>query len=451
MKLLDQLVAERSEITTAVEAVLDRAADETRDLTEAEDKNLADLTERAKALDARIADLREIQVSHLEAAKIRAEVAATDDNKPESEAPVNRVDVKSEPLTYSEHASTSFFRDAYAAEFNGDAAAKERLARHQVEMAHELRDSGSSNFAGLVVPQFLTGLAAPFLRAGRSTMDIANQLPLPDSGLTVNISRITTGSSVAAQDGDNGAVTEATPDDTLLTVNVRTYSGMVDVSRQALERGTGVDGLLAADLVSAYNSAVNADVINGAGTSGTHLGILNTSGIGDVDKDDASPTAVETFTAIIEAISTVTAARYVQPDIIVMHPRRWAYLTAGLDSSNRPLAGIQGQSGRNIVALGNPGAYGTAAGEVAGIPVVVDAGIPTNLGAGTNEDAIIVANRADLVLMEQANSPLMLRYESVGSGTLTTRMVVFGYSAFTAGRYPGGVCKVQGTLLSATL
>ncbi len=451
MKLLDQLVNERAEITTAVEAVLDRAADETRDLTEAEDKNLADLTERAKALDARIADLRDIQVSHLEAAKLRAEVAATDDNQPESEAPVNRVEVKSEPLTYSEHASTSFFRDAYAAEFNGDVSARERLNRHQDEMRVELRDSGSANFAGLVVPQYLTGLAAPFLRAGRSTMDVSNQLPLPADGLTVNISRITTGSSVAAQDGDNGAVTEATPDDTLLTVNVRTYSGMVDVSRQALERGTGVDGLLAADLVSAYNSAVNADVINGDGTSGTHLGILNTSGIGDVDKDDASPTAVETFTAIIEAISTVTAARYVQPDIIVMHPRRWAYLTAGLDSSNRPLAGIQGQSGRNIVALGNPGAYGTAAGEVAGIPVVVDAGIPTNLGAGTNEDAIIVANRADLVLMEQANSPLMLRYESVGSGTLTTRMVVFGYSAFTAGRYPGGVCKVQGTLLSATL
>jgi len=99
----------------------------------------------------------------------------------------------------------------------------------------------------------------------------------------------------------------------------------------------------------------------------------------------------------------------------------------------------------------SPGAYGVAAGEIAGIPVVVDAGIPTDIGASDNEDIIIVANRADLVLMEQANSPLMLRYESVGSGTLTTRMVVFGYSAFTAGRYPGGICKVQGTLLSATL
>ncbi len=282
-------------------------------------------------------------------------------------------------------------------------------------------------------------------------MDVANSLPLPADGLTVNISRITTGSTAAAQNGENTAVAEASPDDTLLTVNVRTYAGMVDVSRQALERGTGVDGLLASDLVSAYNTAVNADVINGDGTSGTHLGILNTAGIGDVDKDDASPTAVETFSAIIEAIANVTQNRFTQADVIVMHPRRWAYLLAGLDSSNRPLAGIQGDSGRNITAIGNPGAYGQAAGEVAGIPVVVDAGIPTDLGAGSDEDAIIVANRQDLILMEQAQSPLMLRYESVGSGTLTTRMVCFGYSAFAAGRYPGGVCKIQGTLLSATL
>lgn len=450
MKLLDQLVQERAEISTAVEAVLDRAADETRDLTEAEDKNLSDLTARAKALDARIADLREIQISHLEAAKMRAEVVSTP--APAQEQPaVNRVDVKSEPLTYEPNAPQSFFRDSYAAEFLGDVVAQERLNRHMAEMRVELRDSGSANFAGLVVPQYLTGLAAPFLRAGRNTLDVCNQLPLPGDGLTVNISRVTTGSSVAAQDGDNGAVTEATPDDTLLTVNVRTYAGMVDVSRQALERGTGVDGLLAADLVSAYNSKVNADVINGAGTSGTHLGILNTSGVGDVDTDDASPTAYETFQAIIKAIGTVTAARYVQPDVIIMHPRRWAYISGGLDSSNRPLAGVTVATSSNIIALGNPGAYGVAAGEIAGVPVVVDAGIPTNLGAGTNEDAIIVANRADLVLMEQAASPLMLRYESVGSGTLTTRMVVYGYSAFTAGRYPGGICKVQGTLLAATL
>jgi len=451
MRLLDNLISERSEISEAVETILNRAADEARDLNENEDTNLADLHKRAQELDNRISDLREIQVGNLAAAKLRAEVAATDDTE-EREAPaVNRVEVKAEPLTYQDNSPHSFFRDSYNAEFLGDTGAQSRLSRHSDEMRVEYRDSGSANFAGLVVPQYLTGLAAPFLRAGRNTMDVANAIPLPDSGLTVNISRITTGSSVAAQNGDNGAVTEASPDDTLLTVNVRTYAGMVDISRQALERGTGIDTLLSADLVSAYNSAVNADVINGAGTSGTHLGILNTSGIGDVDVDDASPTAYETFQKIVKAIGTVTAARYVEPDVIIMHPRRWAYISGGLDSSNRPLAGVTAATSRNVIALGNPGAYGTAAGEIAGVPVVVDAGIPVNLGAGTNEDAIIVANRADLVLMEQANSPLMLRYESVGSGTLTVRMVVYGPSAFTAGRYPGGICKIQGTLLSATL
>ena len=450
MKLLDQLIAERAEIAASVETTLNRAADETRDLTEAEDKNIGDLTKRAKDLDARIADLREIQIANLEAAKLRAEVASTPD-KPEASA-VNRIEVKSEPLTYRADAKeVSFFQDAYAAQFLNDPAAAGRLARHQDEMRVELRDIGSSNFAGLVVPQYLTGLAAPFLRAGRNTCDVARQAPLPTSGLTVNISRVTTGSSVAAQNGDNGAVTEADPDDTLLTVNVRTYAGMVDVSRQAIERGTGVEQLLAADLVSAYNTALNSAVINGAGTSGTHLGILQTTGIGDVDIDDGTPTGYETFQQIIKAIGTVTAARFKSPDVIIMHPRRWAYISGSLDSSNRPLAGVEGATATNVVALGNPGAYGQAAGTIAGIPVVVDAGIPTNLGAGTNEDNIIVACREDLLLWEGAGQPLMIRYDSVGSGTLTVRMVVFGYSAFTAGRYPAGICKIQGTLLSATL
>lgn len=450
MKLLDQLIAERAEIAASVETTLNRAADEHRDLTEVEDKNIDGLTARAKELDGRIADLREIQIANLEAAKLRAEVASTESSK---EAPaVNRIEVKSEPLTYrADEKEHNFFRDGYAAQFLGDAAAAQRLARHQDEMRVELRDVGSSNFAGLVVPQYLTGLAAPFLRAGRNTCDVSRQLPLTDSGLTVNVSRVTTGSSVAAQNGDNGAVTEANPDDTLLTVNVRTYAGMVDVSRQALERGTGVEGLLAADLVSAYNSAVNADVINGDGTAGTHLGILQTTGIGDIDVDDATPTGYETFQKIVKAIGTVTAARYKQPDVIIMHPRRWAYISGSLDSSNRPLAGVSVATSQNIVALGNPGAYGVAAGELAGIPVVVDAGIPTNLGAGANEDNVIVACREDLILWESAGQPLMVRYDQVGSGTLTVRMVVFGYSAFTAGRYPGGIAKCQGTLFSATL
>lgn len=445
-QFLSNLHETRAQKGELIDATLTRAADEGRDITDIELANIQALKLEIDKLDARIEQITEIEVRKAKAQELAA-VVDGDTVETRAAAPAR---VISEEPTYHERGNNDFLADAIAAEFGGSYEARERIARYQRE-SMEKRDSGSSNFAGLVIPQYLVSEFAGLRRPGRPVLDISTNAALPASGMTVNIGRLTTGVTSYVQASENTAPTESSPDDTLLTVNVRTYAGMVDVSRQALERGTGVEAILAADLISAYNSAVNADAINGDGTAGTHLGILNTSGIGDVDADDATPTGYETFQKIIKAIGTVTAARYKSPDIIIMHPRRWAYICGSLDSSNRPLAGVTVATSTNIVALGNPGAYGVAAGEIAGIPVVTDAGIPTNLGAGTNEDNVIVACREDLLLWEQAGSPLMVRYDQVGSGTLTVRMVAFGYSAFTAGRYPGGIAKCQGTLFSATL
>ena len=48
MKLLDQLVEERAEISEAQTGLVQRAADEERDLTETEDTNLKELATRAQ-------------------------------------------------------------------------------------------------------------------------------------------------------------------------------------------------------------------------------------------------------------------------------------------------------------------------------------------------------------------------------------------------------------------
>ena len=447
MKLLDQLVEERAEISEAQEGIVVRAADEARDLSESEDTNLKDLATRATALDERITELRDVQVANLEAAKLRAEVASTDDTE---ERATGRVTVTSEPLTYSERSDHSFFGDMYKAQVLSDPAAQQRMARHQSEM--EVRDVGSSAFAGLVVPQYLTALAADLARAGRPTANICTQLPLPSDGLTINVSRVTTGTSAAAQATENSAVSETDIDDTLLTVNVRTYAGQSDLSRQAIERGSGIEQLVMSDLALAYSTSLNSDIINGAGTSGTHLGILNTTGIGDVDEDDASPTGAETFVQIVKAIGQVNENRYLPADIIIMHPRRWAYLAGALDGNSRPLVNPMGNNPTDPAAVGSAAGYGAVVGNVAGVNVITDAGIPTNLGAGTNEDRIIVARRSDLLLWEQGSgSPAVARFDSVGSASLTVKVVAFGYSAFTAGRYPTGVSVIQGTLLAATL
>ena len=93
MRLLDQLVTEREEISATMEGVVTRAADDHRDISEPEDANLRGLKTRADELDARIGELRNIQVANLEAAKLRAEVQATDDSEHRSAAGIANVSV----------------------------------------------------------------------------------------------------------------------------------------------------------------------------------------------------------------------------------------------------------------------------------------------------------------------------------------------------------------------
>lgn len=443
MRLLDQLVEERAELSETVDGILTRAADETRDLTEAEDKNLAELKERADALDERITELRAIQVQNLEAAKLRAEVAATDE--PESRAAAGIVNVTSEPLTYSEHRSHSFFSDMYHAQTYGDRDAQARLERHREEMAVEHRDGSTANYAGLVVPQYLTQLAAELARAGRPFADQCTSLPLPADGLTVNISRVTTGSSAAVQAAENDAVSETDIDDTLLTADVRTIAAGQQLSRQAVERGTGVDALVAADMLGAMATTLDNQLLNGTGSSGQLLGLTNVSGVNAISYTDASPSASELYSKIVDGIQQVNSNRYAGADLIVMHPRRLAFMQAGVDSSNRPLVVPSQNVPQNAMGVGPVAGYGNTGASIAGLPVVTDANVITNGGAGTNEDEIYIVRRADMLLFEDAGAPALVRMDQTAGLNLTVTMVAYQYATFIPGRYPASISVISGT------
>ncbi|MCP4796934.1 MAG: phage major capsid protein [Phycisphaeraceae bacterium] len=447
VRLLDQLVEERAELSETVDGILTRAADETRDLTETEDKNLVDLKARADALDERIAELRAVQVANLEAAKLRAEVAATDE--PESRAAAGVVNVTSEPLTYSEQRSNSFFSDMYHAQVYGDTDAQARLARHRDEMAVEHRHGSAANDAGLVVPQYLTQLAAELARAGRPFADQCTALPLPADGLTVNISRVTTGSSAAVQAAENDAVSETDIDDTLLTADVRTIAAGQQLSRQAIERGTGVDALVAADMIGAMATTLDDQLLNGSGSSGQLLGLANVSGINSVTYTDASPTAAELYSKIVDGIQQVNSNRYAGADLIVMHPRRLAFMQAGVDSSNRPLVVPAQNVPQNAMGVGPVAGYGVTGASIAGLPVVTDANIVTNGGAGSDEDEIYIVRRADMLLFEDAGAPALVRMDQTAGLNLTVTMVAYQYATFIAGRYPASISKISGTGLVA--
>ena len=447
MQLLDKLVEERASISETQEGLVQRAHDEERDLTETEDASLKDLATRAKELDTRIEELRAVQVANLEAAKLRAEVNGTDDTETRA---VGNVVVTNEPLTYTEeNRSVSFFQDLYNSQYNGDIEASDRIRRHRQEMAVEQRDGSTANYAGLVVPQYLTELAAELSRVGRPFADQCTSLPLPDSGMTINISRVTTGSSAAMQASENDAVSETDIDDTLLTADVRTIAAGQQVSRQAVERGTGIDALIAADMMGAVATVLEDQVLNGSGSSGNMLGLSNISGINSVTYTDGSPTGAELYSKIVDGIQQINSNRFAGADLIVMHPRRLAFLQAETDSSGRPLVVPTQNVPQNALGTGPVAGYGVTGASVAGLPVVTSGKISTAAGSGGNEDVIFIVRRGDMLLFEDAGQPAMVRMDQTAGLNLTVTLVAYQYACFIGGRYPASVSMISGTGLVA--
>ena len=447
MKLLDQLIAERSEISAMQTALVNRAADEVRDLTEEEDKNLADFQTRASELDRRIEDLRTMQEATLKADAMRAEVRAMNAENPEEAPATGQAGVKEEPLTYRSDNSheLSFVKDFIDSVVSKDVAATERIHRHQQEML-VTRDGTTSNYAGLVVPQYLTDLAAPLARAGRPFADQCRNLPLPESGMTLNISRVTTGSSAAVQAAENDAVSETDIDDTLLTSNISTVASGQQLSRQAMERGTGIDALVTGDMASAMSTTLDNQLINGSGSSGQLLGISQVTGINSVTYTDGSPTVAEFYPKLLDAIQQINSGIYRAPDLIVMHPRRLAWLQAGVDGNSRPLVLPQTNVPQNAMGTGPAAGYGNTGSQIAGIPIVTDANIRTDLGAGT-EDAVYVVSRNDMLLFEDGE--MMMRMDETAGLNLTLTLVLYAYCGFVPGRYPKAISAITGTGLIA--
>lgn len=456
-ELLDARSESRSEYDTANEtlsSIVKTAKDESRDLNEEETQKFTETKEqRAKAatavkkLDTEIDEVRkeldELEDMEKRDAEREALAASLHPGTTAGSQPV--VKVTSEPEIYGVNSNNHFFSDAYRATFMYDLGARDRLERHQAYATRELRDSSNSgNMSSLVVPQFLPEMFAENLRAGRVTANLATPERLMSDGETITLPRGTQGTLVSAQSDQNTAVASRTFDTDDLVINVRTYAGQLDVSRQSLERGSNVDTILFRDLVSEYARSLDADVINGAGTNGTHPGLIPNAG-STVTADTTDPAAI--LRRIGEAVTEVEVDRLQNPDAIVMHPRRWNWLlSAALDANTRPLLVVPENQPRNANGQGRPGTE-ERVGTLLGIDIYTDANIPTNLnltGTDANEDAIIVMRRADVHLWEESQLPRQFRFEQTRGGDLTVKMVVYGYSAFTSQRYSSAVAVVQG-------
>jgi HK97 family phage major capsid protein len=444
MSYLDKVIERRDAVKAEMDAVLEAVAAENRtDLTAEETEKVDALVAESRTLDDKIEKLTAQAAADKKAEEARKSVASV-------ATPTVTTKITKEVRTYTPESGTSFIMDAYNAQFKSDYAAQERLARHQREEEIERRDVGTGAFAGLVIPQYLIDLAAPLARAGRPYADFGTtKHTLPESGMTLNISRGTTGSSASAQDPQNNAVSETDMDDTLLTIDVVTVAGQQDVSRQAIERGSGIDAFVVADLIRAWQTKLDSLILNGGGSSGEPTGLRGAGG-NAVTFTSTAPTVALLYPKLADAIQQIQTNAFVNPTHWLMHPRRLAFFLAAVDSSNRPLVVPAAGGPMNAVGSGTGVAgYGNSGYQMLGLPIITDANITTTQGASTNQDEIYCITASENHLWEQPGSPFALRYDATGAGSLTIKTVVYGYAGYTAGRYPLANSIISGTGLTA--
>jgi HK97 family phage major capsid protein len=359
-----------------------------------------------------------------------------------------------EPATYQrgDH-RRSYMRDLVRVQLNRDdtGEALERLRRHAQDVVTseeytEYRDlsrvDGSGGYA--VPPAWLMDQYIELARPGRAFANLVQRQPLPGGTDSLNIPKLLTGTSTAIQTADNQPVTDVDLTDTFINAPVRTISGQQGVAIQLIDQSPiAFDEVVFRDLVADYAAQLDRQVIYGTGTNGQVLGVDLTPGITTIAASAVTTQGV--YSAIANAVQTVHTSRFLPPEVIVMHPRRWGWFLSLLDQQDRPLFLPAANSPMNVAGVLTDVASQQVVGQMHGLPVVTDPNISTTSGpespTGT-EDIIYVLRASDVVLWESGVRARVL--PETKAPNLTVLLQIFGYLAFSAARYPQSIVEITG-------
>ncbi|GAB3216786.1 HK97 family phage prohead protease [Mycolicibacterium hippocampi] len=357
-----------------------------------------------------------------------------------------------EPRTYEKHCRHSYFADLITSvrRTEGYRDADERLRRHatDVETNPEYRDMDRTDGAGgeFVPPTWLVDEYVDLARAGRAYANLAQSAALPPKTDSLKIPKVTSGTATAFQNGDNTAVEERDADTDTVEAGVHTVTGQASVAQQLLDQSPiNFDEVIFGDLIADHGAKLDIACLAGSGSNGQVLGVHNTPGI--VTLPVGAVTVSGFYNAIADGIQRVHTSRFQPPTHIVMHPRRWGWLTAAVDDDQRPLVLPPGVGVANSLATLEAVGSQRVVGGLQGLPVVTDPNIGTYFGddgegGGNGEDVVYVQRSNDLILYEGGIRSRVL--PEIKSGTLSVVLQVYSYVAFTAERYPQSIVEITG-------
>lgn len=433
-----ELDAKRSELKGKRSALVDAAVTEKRGLNDEQKAEFDAFDTELKGVDAELTLVRG-RLAEIEEDEAR-EARSAGQRVPE--APKGGAQVTEPSIYRADNAhQVSFFRDLHRAQVKGDVMAAQRLAKNAAIESRALTTAATDG-GEFAPPLWLVSEYVKLARASRVAIDLFDVQPLPSGISSINLPKVSTGTSVAVHT-ENGAISNTDMVTTSIATDITTVAGAQTVSQQLLDQSaTPFDRVVLEDLAGAHAVELNRQAHAGNGTTELR-GLTNAAGKVSVAYTDASPTGGEFVKKVASAMSTVHANRFLPADAIIMHPRRWAWLTSELDSTGRPLAGVRPDAEFNPLASGTPNTPLGRAGTILGIPTYLDATIPVNLGAGTNEDTVYVIHRNDIKTWESGVRAEAFR--ETFADTLSVYFRLYSYVAQIPDRYGNAVVQIGGT------
>jgi HK97 family phage major capsid protein len=422
----DALMSLRSDPNLTEDAVTQR--------TQARDAADAVVTQRAQALDDLVAE----QAREAEVVELQSRATPTGATPPAGGARVT-----SEPEVYRRGGNESYFRDLFRAQHMSNRDSIDRLVRNDRAMADnvEYRALTTTDGAGgdFVPPLWMVGEFIELARAGRVAADQIRGQNLPAGTDSISLPRLATGTAVAAQATQNTQVQSTDATTNSVTAAVETIAGEQVVAQQLLDQSPiNMDDILLADLAADYAIKADVFVINNNATN--KVGLLNVTGNLPVTYTSGAPTLGGLYAKIADGIQQVHTNRLMPPDKILMHPRRWGWITAALDSAGRPMVTADTPSNNPAVSVNGVLSAGYV-GVIQGLPVYTDPNLPITLN--TNQDPIIILRSVDSIFFESA--PKSETFRETLARQLSVLLRFYAYAAIHASRYPKSIAVITGT------
>ncbi|MBK7823609.1 MAG: phage major capsid protein [Tessaracoccus sp.] len=282
-------------------------------------------------------------------------------------------------------------------------------------------------------------------RAARVTADLLNRQPLPPGTDSISLAVVTGGTSTAIQT-EGSAASETDMQTSSTTAAVKTMAGVQEVTVQEVEQSPfNIDQIILEDLAADHATKVGTFVISNNVTNAK--GLLNVTGINAITYTDSSATFPELWPKLVDARRQVHTGIKLPAAAVVVHPDRWAWMEAQLNSSGQPY--VSGDVDFPTLGVNEGLVAEGLAGRIRGLalPVYIDGNVPVNLGTGTDEDRIIVMRPSKSVLFESAVQAEAFRETAAKSLKVVFRL--YSYIALLDARAPKSISVISGTGLTA--